>query len=499
MINNEKTRHESFFNREGYILLCDYVDDILYMKKNGPWKLPLSLYDLFFLYFAKCICWFSFFKKNIFIYNTFFVSPAYASLVIFLQKKNIISGVYQKDTHNGDYFSYTISAAKNEHKKEIYGNGVGRSKDLAFSRALGEVIERQVSAFSNKNKTICIDSIENIKKKFPNNTLNPYDFHDFCEAQLTDNPHLKIKESALIPWVIGQNLVTEEDVFLPKQITSWLFGVEKEQGIFFQTSSNGTAFAFSQDEAIVSAILETVQRDAFLVHWLTQTPPKKIRESTLPLWVKQEIDAYKKKGIHVHVLDITSDILIPSICIMAFTENKEMSGVVVSAATSFSTDEAIRDALREMVLCARTLYKAPSEVSSDIKPFISDLNKETRVQYARGSRASLYKWFVLGEEVTYKNITCLSLKEGDPPKEKKEYCLQLLKKFGPDYYPIMYTFENSVVASLGGTVTKIVIPRLFPFYLTEKYGTFKSKRLEDFCSYKHKTSFIINELPHVFT
>ena len=43
----------SLFHKPGYISLKTYVDDIEYMRKHGPWKLPFGVSDRIHFFFLS--------------------------------------------------------------------------------------------------------------------------------------------------------------------------------------------------------------------------------------------------------------------------------------------------------------------------------------------------------------------------------------------------------------------------------------------------------------
>lgn len=77
--------------------------------------------------------------------------------------------------------------------------------------------------------------------------------------------------------------------------------------------------------------------------------------------------------------------------------------------------------------------------------------------------------------------------------------LRLLKGYGAEYYPVVYYPENSIQKKIGFYVAQVYIPKAFPFYLFEGYGTFDSDRLDDFAKSKNITNWALNPEPHMFS
>ena len=60
------------------------------------------------------------------------------------------------------------------------------------------------------------------------------------------------------------------------------------------------------------------------------------------------------------------------------------------------------------------------------------------------------------------------------------------------------TFDG-VINKMNFFVVKVFIPKAFPFYLLEKYGTFESDRLREFSEWKGVKDWKLSTLPHMFS
>jgi hypothetical protein len=65
--------------------------------------------------------------------------------------------------------------------------------------------------------------------------------------------------------------------------------------------------------------------------------------------------------------------------------------------------------------------------------------------------------------------------------------------------PVVYFPENQMQQELQYWVAQVYIPKAFPLYLLERYGTFDSSRLLDFAHSCGKDSFNLNPMPHMFS
>ena len=117
----------------------------------------------------------------------------------------------------------------------------------------------------------------------------------------------------------------------------------------FWSNSNGIAAHLDFDKAVISAVLETIERDAILIWWLNRLAPPKIELDSLDVWTKSEIQKVSKLGFEVAVLDITLDTL-PAALVVARNKRNEWPYFFCGAACSIKFIDAVRKALQEMLL-----------------------------------------------------------------------------------------------------------------------------------------------------
>lgn len=491
------------FDKKGYVPLKEYIDDITDMRKNGPWKLPLGMSDRFHLFFLNLVARFSWFSDALHISHLSDISPSYSILLSYLKKKRFFDSLTERDMHFPGYFSYYLEkeVTVNNLPWIIRGQGVSEDKATAFSIALGETIERAVSGLYDENKEILIASPEEIQKEFP--ILYPPRFHRFLDIQKKRYEELRHDPKQSMEWVRGMNLVTREKTYIPRHMTSWFTENRKGKKTLINATTNGAAGYFTRSGAVLRGILEAVQRDAFLVHWLTMIPPSIIRQETLPDGIRKIIDGFTSSGITVYILDCTS-LSIPSICVTAINEQSDVPQVVVCAASALTFEEAVENALKEMLIGSEIYYymdeNKEMETALEPEPFVSGFGKVARQLYWRGTeKVELFKWFLSGKSVSFDDISQGDHQCGPSDAERLRKCLEILKNLGGDYYPLAYFPKNEIQEKLGFYVAQVYIPKAFPFYLFEAYGTFDSDRLKEFALTKNIQNWCLNPSPHMFS
>ena len=491
------------FDRPGYISLKEYVNDLEGMRRSGPWKLPLGAGDRVHFFFLSLMARFSWFSDALYVANPHTWSPSYSIIIAYLKRKGLFDDVVELSLRYRGYFSYYFrkNVPLNGKTWEITGQGVSEDRSLALSKSIGEMIERMVTGLHDENTNIMVASPDELLGAKP--VLYPPIYHRFLEVQHATQKKLHQDKKSLISWVLGENILTKERTYIPRQMTSWFYGVRNGKEIMMNPTSSGSACYFSKEGALLRGLLEVTHRDAFMVHWLTQIPPKVIVRNTLPEKIQAMIRTFEDVGLSVYALDITS-IPIPSVCVVLISDQSEIPQVVVSAASALTFEQSLHNALEEMMTCSSILFNEDGvqlkDASTVTDPFISNISKISRQLYWRGKeKVKKFEWFISGGKVSYEDLRKYEILSEENDADKLEKCVEVLKKMGADYYPVAYFPKNDIPANLGLHVAQVYIPKAFPLYLVEQYGTFDSDRLREFATSKGVAQWELNPLPHMFS
>lgn len=487
------------FDRPGYITLSEYVADIQHMRKWGPWKLPLTLGDRIHFFVLSLVDRFSWYRRSLSVLHPYPFSPAYRALLKYLHQQGIFDTLEEKNMLYPGFYAYHMQKVVDIAgvRRKLSSQGISRNQSLALSKAIGEIVERSITGFFDQNEEIRKASYQEMLNKC--DMLYPPRFHRMLEVQKQHYSQLKIDKNEVIPWVKGINLISHTPVFIPQQLTSYARTNLQSKFILQQPSSNGSAGFFTKEGALMRGILEVVHRDALMVHWLTTLAPQVIQLTTLPEHFQQFLKMSESFGIKLYVLNVTA-LPIPSIVVVAMSEQSNQPGVVMSAAAATTFYQAIENALEEIVnLVGHLGEKIPIQEDSN-DAFISTLGRISRMGYWRGKqRVDEFRWFLSGTEVRYQDLCSQDLgKQDDHDTKKLQQCLEVLMREGADFFPVAYFPQHVVQKKLNFTVVQIFIPKAFPLYLTEYLGTFESERLLEFARSKGKSDWKLNPLPHVF-
>jgi ribosomal protein S12 methylthiotransferase accessory factor YcaO len=149
--------------------------------------------------------------------------------------------------------NYSITLPGTDDTFWVYG-GKGTTRTQAKVSALMESIERYSSMHKTSPRTVIRDSylhLSNscIKVLHPNEVIEPL------------NPNFN--ESSMIDFLIGFDLLTNEEVFVPAELAYYRYFPKHPSVPVFQSShTNGLASGNVLEEAICHALCEVIERDA---------------------------------------------------------------------------------------------------------------------------------------------------------------------------------------------------------------------------------------------
>jgi ribosomal protein S12 methylthiotransferase accessory factor len=120
-----------------------------------------------------------------------------------------------------------------------------------------------------------------------------------------------------IPWAHGIDLLRRRSVFVPEELLTTDFSQPRPRGHgWFVANSNGLAAGNTMPEAVLHAICELIERDAFSL-WLqapaqhqnnTHVDPSTVGDPS----VEELLARYFESGLIVNVWETTSDLEVPS-------------------------------------------------------------------------------------------------------------------------------------------------------------------------------------------
>ncbi len=371
---------------------------------------------------------------------------------------------------------WMYSCVSNEGKYE--SSSLDENKQFAKVKALGEYIERY--CLDNPQQDFFYESFN----KIGGSAVNPSDFVNFRDKDLNfrKKEYLEKIKSSKIKWIEGRSESDGSKTLIPAQLVYVDYDFNGEPMIRPRVST-GAATHETFDEALHSGILENIERDSYMISFLSK---KSLPKINLRDGFSREFDYFKRYLLELHVFETTTELGIPSF--MCLNLDKTGLGPAVSVGLKSDLDprRAIIGSIRE---------------SQQVRQWIRNLwiqrdgPKISRPEDIKEIEDRGFYWYDLDRinnlDYLLNSSDIKDDREIKSQVEKKKDLVEHLKERGIDTYSVDLTAEQFREA--GFYVVRAIQPQLHPLFLDEAFPCYWSERLE-----KELNGREVNKIPHPF-
>ncbi|WP_409340749.1 TOMM precursor leader peptide-binding protein [Paenibacillus sp. MBLB4367] len=310
-----------------------------------------------------------------------------------------------------------------------------------------------------------------------------------------------------IRWVWGYSFGQERPLLVPEQLAFYSMGGSYR---FAFESSNGCALGGSLEEAILYGLLETVERDSFLMTWYAQLPIPRLDLASAD---DPELDLMIGRlaavtGYDLHVYASTMEHGIPSVWGIAKNRNHTGANLVCSAGAHPDPVRAVKGAVHEI---AGLLNNLDRRIETDREKGLRMYHDSSLVKQME-DHSLLYALpiaesrlhFIMDENRpmrTFAEAFKPTPRHSDLTEELREL-IQALKKSGLDVVVIDLTAPE--IGRNGLHCVKVLIPGTLPMtfghHFTRLSGLGRVLRVPMELGYVQKplTPDQLNPYPHPF-
>ena len=325
-------------------------------------------------------------------------------------------------------------------------HGSGDSQDSARTVALMEAIERYCGLFPPQPDIICSFA------HLDGTALLPTELPLFSTAQYARPgfPYCPFEPDLTLGWTWGWNVSRGERILVPSAAV-W-YGAED---LLVGETSNGVAAHSSPGQALHNGVLELIERDAFMIHWLHRISPPRFDPGQLRGEAAAMVQRIEEQGYTVVLADITTDLNVPVVLALGVHELRKRPALLVGAGASLDGATALRRAVRE-------LYAAATGIMENWE-LRQPLNPDEVVDLKDHSRAYEHPdWlpkasFLWAGSVTKEPPGALSAES--PPRGLRPLVEQL---GGKGHDVIGVDISTPEVARCGVRVVRAIVPGLQP-------------------------------------
>jgi ribosomal protein S12 methylthiotransferase accessory factor len=241
-------------------------------------------------------------------------------------------------------------------QKRSWSHGRDIFPAVAYTKAISEA--KEWAACGNLSEDI-------VRSKFGDlsGAINPTRIVRFHPAQYSVKkfPFKPFDENKKYSWVEGKNEITGLRVYVLADLV--YFPYFPKNPYYAYANSSGVAAHPNREKAVETSALELIERDSFMIAYLTRIDFPSVREESLPSSIRTRIENLKKNGFKVWIKDHSLDIA-PVICVLS--QSEEYQCTVCASSANFDITEALNHALMEVE--ASVLVRLRNGPPKKIKP-----------------------------------------------------------------------------------------------------------------------------------
>jgi ribosomal protein S12 methylthiotransferase accessory factor len=223
-----------------------------------------------------------------------------------------------------------------------YNGGMNDTFDRAFAAAVGETAERYSAAYVPEH-----DLVLAAAKDLAQPHVDPARVELFSEEQYRLRPvYGRFDDETRVRWVRGVRLPDGEPTWLPAQLVYLNDSIGAGEARIAYSSSSGLACGATFAEALLGALYELVERDAFMITWYAKLSLPRLDWSGDPAIVALERRFFAETLVDYEAVDLSSFFDVPTVLIVTH-DRSDFVSLSVGAASARTIGEAWSKAMRE--------------------------------------------------------------------------------------------------------------------------------------------------------
>lgn len=372
-------------------------------------------------------------------------------------------------------------------------SGCGFHWEDAILGTIGETLERYASTFYDIN-----ESIYSTYSNLQHQAIHPNQFTLFHPKQYASIANFGMEpftENTPLNWFPTIDLTNGKETYLPGQIIYLPFSRD-EKNITISTST-GLAAHTNYYQAILSGLHEAIERDSFVLTWMHQLVPPKIK---ITKEIQQYLDKHFPAKYSWHFFDISYDLNIPTVLGFCFGESDFGKFIAVGASCRATYGHALQKSIQEIgqaIPYFRYLLSEKSDwTPSDDYNLIQSFEDHSILYTKRPDLWSIFDRWIQAEECKFIN---LYEKNTLNNQQQIRRIVQIMKDKG--YAVLFKDLTTPDIRQLGFFSIKVFIPQLIPLsgvYSLYFLGGERLYNVPKSLGYQTLSFEELNKYPHPF-
>jgi ribosomal protein S12 methylthiotransferase accessory factor len=360
------------------------------------------------------------------------------------------------ESHPARLVGHREGAAVNE------GGGAALDGRRAIVKALAESVERYCAAFPHPSRRYCTWS------ELGEEATPPEAFSLFSEQQYRAPgfPFERFDRETPVQWVRGRTLLGGEPRWVPAAFVHLPHRRAKGEPRITTSVSTGLAAGADERSATVSALLEAVERDAFMLVWRHRVAVPEIDLAGLAPGPEAELVAVlRSTGMGCRTLLLTLDLAIPVVLVVLQGRTPVQAAAVLGAGAAADPRRALRLALEEACLSLFGINRLMRDLGEQAMLLPdAELSSLSLQSTAFALRPELVREapHLFGGEASRGTVSLLELERRFAPVSARdpEQMVEALGAWAGDAVAVDCTTPD--IRDVGFRVVRVVVPGLRP-------------------------------------
>jgi len=355
-----------------------------------------------------------------------------------------------------------------------HGNATSIDADRAAMKAVGETIERYCSAFYDEDQFVF-----NSWERMGSRALRPDDFALFSARQYQKPgfPFAPFNRQTSVRWISGHSLLDDCATWVPANFAYIPYERIPNEPVLDDLISTGLACGTSYASALLKALSEVVERDAYMIVWRNRLPCPHIElDCVEDPFVRCLVQRLRRLAVKTHAVLLTLDIPI-AVVLIVMTRSNGPPWTIVATGAALSPRQALGLALEEGCLAfigmSRDIADNPDYPSAGDYAHVTTLREHGRVHALDPRLRSSTEFLTCPTEV----VRLDDLRDpsiGNPVADLRT-ALGRIRPHVPDVVAIDVTTPD--VDEAGFKVVRVVVPGLQPMDIDHRYPHLGGRRL----------------------
>ena len=222
--------------------------------------------------------------------------------------------------------------------------GAGVTRDEAAAAAVGEAVERYSATFVPHEQLVVASA-----RELGVQAIAPSRFALFSESQYEQPgfPFRRFDADTRIPWVRGHSLPDHREAWLPAELVFLGDAIGGGETRIGYATSSGMACADAVERALVRALCELLERDAFMILWANRLSLPVLEYADDPRLAELDGRFFAPTGMRYAAIDLSVFHRLPTVLGIVRGPAGHPGAFGIGAGTSADIDRAFFKALAE--------------------------------------------------------------------------------------------------------------------------------------------------------